>query len=190
MLQLLCETKTQIWDGMVFSYLTHVQCEGCLILQPKYSTRLVVTCHLALVCAIGAWLLLLDMRTSLVNLSVYSTSVAYWNRPVKGFRRALDMATSAFAIFYHIRMSYHTGFIIPYLSVVLVCAVMYCWARRVRDECCSSTLHCSLHIIGAFLNMSLYSRITMFVWVVHLVSVLVLCVLIISFLRLLIANTL
>lgn len=128
-----------------------------LVIQPRYSKRLVASSHLALLCAGGGLLLLCDVQTFVVNMLVYLTSVLYWMRPVRGFRRYIDICTSSAAIGYHLHLSYRASLFVPYASAVVGCCVIYAMARWARDNNLSSLLHCSLHVVGTAINLGLYS---------------------------------
>ena len=94
---------------------------------------------------------------SLLNLAVFISSQLYWIDPVRdGFRRKLDIGTSAFSVGVYSYVAWRLGDWL-YLLMVTLCVGLYLVARRANVGGKSSYWHYSMHVIGFFSNLYLIS---------------------------------
>jgi hypothetical protein len=132
--------------------------EEVAVLPPRYASRLFrssFTTALSVLVAAqnGLW------GCAAVALLVLLTSLNYWRRPVRGWRRSADMAAVFGAIVYHVYCCAHCDDALYQAAYVLsVANTGFCYfqARRASDQHVSSAWHCAMHVLGNLGNMLLY----------------------------------
>jgi hypothetical protein len=114
-----------------------------LILEPKFSKRILITSHLIWISIATSYLNQLYFCTFLTTL-VYVTSLAYWSHPVKGFRRSVDMVCAATGFLYHFLLSTSSQRQLLYFAIVAIGLAFYLMARSSKNQNHSSFYHCCM----------------------------------------------
>lgn len=129
-----------------------------VVLPPKYASRLFrssFTTALSVLVAAqnGLW------DCAAVAFLVLLTSLNYWRRPVRGWRRTADMTAVFAAVAYHVyccALCDDALYQAAYALFVVNTGFCYFQARRTADLHVSSAWHCAMHVVGNLANMLLY----------------------------------
>jgi hypothetical protein len=130
-----------------------------LVQTPENSDRIVCASFLAFVSVfysalVGAY------DCTAVTAAVLVSSVNYWRRPTRGFRRNIDIAAVAVALGYQTFRSFDSSYQFAYLLAVTAAGACYLAARLSDDKGVASMWHCGIHVIGNVGNVALYYGFT------------------------------
>ncbi|KAJ3342604.1 hypothetical protein HDU91_000514 [Kappamyces sp. JEL0680] len=94
------------------------------------------------------------------SVVVYTTSLIYWNHPLKGNkRRTIDMLASSLSLAYHVYLALELtslGWKAAYFTLMMF--GLWCYGNARRETCLdrASRWHCGLHFFGNCSNVVLY----------------------------------
>lgn len=139
--------------------------EGKLILPPHFSRRILWVIPLLLVSVYSAFLNGLADNCFLAS-SLFVTSLVYWNHPVEGTRRKIDLFTANGSILYQaVYSAPRTSSLARNAYWLVVCMMLICYSgarhfgRYRVDDNSASLFHCSIHVFGNVGNLLLYDSL-------------------------------